>query len=215
MSDKKEDFFTDGPTSFDTLSNLGPLTGLAGTWYGDKGVDTHPEADGPFSEPYVETLTCEPLDAQNNGPQVLYGLRYHVAITRPGKLSAFHEQVGYWLWEPATGQITLTIAIPRAQVMMAVGHAEPNAKSFTVEAVRGSLTNGIISGPFLEKAFKTTGFSQTVTFHDDGTWSYDEVTKLMMPGVPKEFEHRDRNTLRMIAYPRSNPRGIDEGRFLR
>lgn len=215
MTAQKEDFFTDAPSSSDTLANLGPLTGLAGTWYGDKGVDTHPEAHGAFSEPFVETVTCEPLDAQNNGPQVLYGLRYHVAITRPGSVSAFHEQVGYWLWEPATGTVTLTVAIPRAQVLMAVGHADAHAKSFTVKAVRESLTNGIISGPFLERAFKTTGFEQTVTFNDDGTWSYDEVTKLVMPGVPGEFEHRDVNTLRLIAYPRANPRGIDEKRFLR
>jgi hypothetical protein len=36
-----------------------------------------------------------------------------------------------------------------------VGKAAPDAKSFTLEAVRGSLTNGIVSNPFLEQAFRT------------------------------------------------------------
>jgi hypothetical protein len=38
---------------------------------------------------------------------------------------------------------------------MVVGHATPDATSFALEAVRGSLTNGIVSYPFLEQAFRT------------------------------------------------------------
>lgn len=55
----------------------------------------------------------------------------------------------------------------------------------------------------------------SITFNDDGTWSYDQVTKLIVPGVEGEFLHTDHNTLHMIEYPRPNPRGIDEGIFLR
>ena len=118
-----KDIYTEAPSSADTLANLGPLARLAGTWYGDQGVDTHPQADGPETEPYIERIVMEPIDAQNNGPQVLYGLRYHVHIVKPGELAGFHDQVGYWLWEPATGRITHTLAIPRAQVAMATGVA--------------------------------------------------------------------------------------------
>ena len=42
-----KDIYTEAPSSADTLANLGPLARLAGTWYGDQGVDTHPQADGP------------------------------------------------------------------------------------------------------------------------------------------------------------------------
>lgn len=210
-----KDIYTEAPSNADTLANLGPLARLAGTWYGDQGVDTHPQADGPETEPYIERIVMEPIDAQNNGPQVLYGLRYHVHIVKPGELAGFHDQVGYWLWEPATGRITHTLAIPRAQVAMATGVAKPGDKTITVKAERGSLTNGIISGPFLEEAFKTVEWTMSITFNDDGTWSYDQVTKLIVPGVEGEFLHTDHNTLRMIEYPRPNPRGIDEGIFLR
>mgnify|MGYP003039835619 FL=1 len=94
-----KDIYTEAPSNADTLANLGPLARLAGTWYGDQGVDTHPQADGPETEPYIERIVMEPIDAQNNGPQVLYGLRYHVHIVKPGELAGFHDQVGYWLWE--------------------------------------------------------------------------------------------------------------------
>ena len=53
--------------------------------------------------------------------------------------------MGYWLWEPATGTILYTLSIPRAQIAMAVGNAASGAKTFSLEAVRGSETNGIVS----------------------------------------------------------------------
>lgn len=37
-----KDIYTENPADPDTLANLGPLAPLAGTWYGDQGVDTHP-----------------------------------------------------------------------------------------------------------------------------------------------------------------------------
>lgn len=59
-----KDIYTENPADPDTLANLGPLAPLAGTWYGDQGVDTHPVAEGTESEPFVETLTFELLDPQ-------------------------------------------------------------------------------------------------------------------------------------------------------
>ena len=89
--------------------------------------------------------------------------------------------VGYWLWEPETGNILLTGSIPRGQTFIAVGNAPADAKEFTVKAVRGSLTNGIISNPFLERSFTTESFEMTVKFHDDGSWSYDQTTTMIIP----------------------------------
>ena len=112
---KYDDIYTEAPAHADTLAHLGPLAPLAGKWYGEDGVDTHPEAEGPVAEPYHEAWTFEVIDAQNNGPQVFYGLRYHVYITKPGELNAFHDQVGYLLWEPETKKIYMTLAIPRGE----------------------------------------------------------------------------------------------------
>ena len=200
-----DDIYTEGEASADTLANLGPLAPLAGKWSGTRGHDTAPKAEGPERQEYLETIELQPIDAQRNGPQVLYGLRYHTHILKPGDPETFHDQVGYWLWEPATGAIFLSLAIPRAQVAMAVGRASPDAKSFKVEAMRGSLTNGIVSNPFLEQAFRTERFTMEVTVNADGTWSYAQDTVLVIPGLAEPFHHTDRNTLRRVAAPQPNP----------
>ena len=207
---KYNDIYTETPAHADTLSHLGPLAPLAGKWYGEDGVDTHPEAEGPVAEPYHETWTFEVIDAQNNGPQVFYGLRYHVYITKPGELNAFHDQVGYLLWEPETKKIYMTLAIPRGQIAMAEGTAEPGAKTFTLRAERGNLVNGICSNPFLEEAFNTKSWEIQFRFNPDGTFDYEQVTVLVIPGVG-EFEHTDTNHMHMIEAPRPNPAMIMEG----
>ena len=96
----------------DTLSNLGPLTRLAGTWQSAEGLDVNPKADGSEQRRYVETITFEPTDPQPDGPQLFYGLRYHVHINTPDEDITFHDQVGHWLWEPATGLVLQTLVDP-------------------------------------------------------------------------------------------------------
>jgi len=205
MGDLPRDVFTEPVPDPNTLEQLGPLRALAGTWLGERGIDTHPTAKGPEDNVYVERIELQPMDAQTNGPQLFYGLRYHVHITKPGEVQTFHDQVGYWLWEPATGMILMTLAIPRGQVAMAQGKASPDDLSFTVEAVRGSLTNGIISNAFLEYGFRTERFAMTVTTHTDGTWSYKQDTLLKVLGQEQPFHHTDRNILTRIAPPAPNP----------
>jgi len=199
------DIYTEPDGDVDTLKNLGPLTGLAGIWEGASGEDIHPAAEGVERQTFVERYELQPIDRQTNGPQLLYGLRYHTHIVKPGEVETFHDQVGYWLWEPATGTIFHTLAIPRAQVAMAVGHAAPDARTFRLEAARGSLGNDIISNPFLEHAFQTTRWTIEVTMHADGTWSYEQDTVLVVPGLAAPFHHTDRNTLRRVGEPTPNP----------
>ena len=91
-----------------------------------------------------------------------------------------------------------------------VGNAPADAKEFTVKAVRGSLTNGIISNPFLERSFTTESFEMTVKFHDDGSWSYDQTTTMIIPNYDAPFEHRDRNRLTKIGEPKLNPTAAAE-----
>jgi hypothetical protein len=202
------DIFTEPEPDVDTLANLGPLTGMAGIWIGERGLDVNPKADGPEKDAYIERYELQPIDAQTNGPQLLYGLRYHTRIVEPNKVETFHDQVGYWLWEPSTGALLLTLSIPRGQIAMLAGRADADAKKFRVQAVRGSLTNGIVSGPFLEYAFRTESCTVDVTINDDGTWSYEQDTVLIVRGQPEPFHHTDRNTLRKIGEPTPNPTAL-------
>jgi hypothetical protein len=185
----------------DTLKNLGPLRPLAGVWEGKGGRDEHPAAEGGEQDAFVEQMELQPIDPQLNGPQLFYGLRYHTHIVKPGEVEMFHDQVGYWLWEPATKTVIQTLAIPRAQVALALGFAEPDAREF--ELLAGE--RGICSGPFLERAFRTVEFRIRVRIGPGDTWSYDEDTVLQVSGRTELFHHTDRNTLIRVAPPTPNP----------
>lgn len=206
MSDFPKDIYTEpANVDADTLKNLGPLRGMAGIWQGTRGLDVKPKAEGAKKQAYVERIELQPIDPQTNGPQLFYGLRYHTHVTKPDQVKTYHDQVGYWLWEPATGTVIHTLTIPRAQTVMAVGQASADATSFELVATRGQLDYGICSTPFLEHAFRTVEFRIQVTINPDGTWSYDEDTVLEIKGQAEPFHHRDRNTLSKLAEPTPNP----------
>ena len=206
MNPFPEDIFTE-PADIDpdTLSNLGPLTRLAGMWQSADGLDVNPKADGPEQRQYIETITFEPIDPQPNGPQLFYGLRYHVHINTPEEDITFHDQVGHWLWEPATGLVLQTLSIPRGQVALAKGKARPGDDRIVVTAERGQTENGICSTAFLEYAFRTDRYQLEVKFNPDGTFSYVSETTLAVRGQPEPFIHRDRNTLRKVREAEPNP----------
>jgi len=198
------DIFTEPNADPDTLSNLGPLAAMAGIW-GGEGLDVHPVAEGSKAEPYTERYELQPIDPQTNGPQLLFGLRYHTHIVRPGETATFHDQVGYWLWEPATTTVTYSLAIPRGQVVLAAGGARPDATEFEVTATMGSGIYGILSNPFLDQSFRTRSYRMHVTIGSDGTWSYESESVLQVSGFREPFSHVDRNTLRNLAPPTPNP----------
>ncbi len=201
------DVFTEPEdVSPDTLANLGPLRRLAGVWQSDhEGVDVSPKAEGPERRIYREQIRMQPIDPQPNGPQLLYGLRYHIHITTAEELTTFHDQVGYWLWEPATGLIMQTIAIPRGQVVLAGGTAGADDKKISVEARRGDTRFGICSTTFLEQAFRTDYYRIDITFNDDDSWTYLTRTDLAVRGREPVFNHHDTNTLRRVSPPTPNP----------
>jgi hypothetical protein len=206
MSDIPDDIFTE-PANVDpdTLANLGPLRRLAGTWEGRKGVDLNPKAAGPERKEYIERTDLQPIDYQLNGPQLFYGLRYHTHILATDEDATFHDQVGYWLWEPATGLVLQTLAIPRGQIAMSSGHAAPDATKLVLMSARGQTDYGICSTTFLEQAFRTDSHRVEITFNTDGSWSYVQETMLLVRGRTEPFRHRDVNTMVKVAEPIPNP----------
>ncbi len=198
------DIYTEPDADVHTLANLGPLRHLAGMWEGT-GNDVHPSVDVTGSDRFDETYRLEPIDPQTNGPQLLYGLRYHTHLVKPDEVETFHDQVGYWLWEPAAEVVMLTLGIPRGQTLLAGGRSSADARRFEVEALRGSNTFGITSNPFLDRAFRTLSYRQVVTVNDDGSWSYEEEAVMEVEGRRSLIHHIDRNTLVLVAPPGPNP----------
>ena len=176
-----------------------------GSSRGGTGSDDHPVVEGSENEGYTERYELQPIDFQTNGPQLFYGLRYHTHIDSPTEVGTFHDQVGYWLWEPMAEQIVFTLAIPRGQALLAIGPASADAREFELTSTLGSEVNGIVSNPFLLRGFRTTSYRIAVSIGTDGSWSYESEGVLEIPGVDAPFHHVDRNTLHRVAPPTPNP----------
>ena len=101
--------------------------------------------------------------------------------------------------------MTLTLGVPRGQVLLAAGPAGAEATRFEVSAAVGTEVYGILSNPFLEQNFKLLDYRIRVSINPDGTWSYDEEGLMVIPGRDAPFAHRERNTLTRIGPPTPNP----------
>jgi hypothetical protein len=179
---------------------LGPLTDLVGIWEGDKGDDIAPSDDrGTENNKYRERITFERISPVQNHEQNLHVLRYSTFAWRLGEKNPFHEELGYWSWEPATSEVMRSFLIPRGIALIAGGKADRMASEFRLEARSGSCTFGICVNPFLEREFKIELYEVTVRIHDRNTISYEQDTVIRMPGRKDLFHHRDKNRLSRVG----------------
>jgi hypothetical protein len=183
--------------------NYGPLAALVGTWEGDKGVDRAPEPDGEERNPYYETISFEAAgDVTNAERQTLSVVRYHQVVSRKSNNKVFHDQVGYWLWDPADDTIVETFTIPRGVAVVAGGKlGEPADLAqelvFDVAADAGSPEFGIVQAPFMFRQAKTTAFTHTLTVQGD-EMRYSESTILDIYDK-SSYDHKDVNTLHRVS----------------
>ncbi len=182
------------------IANLGPLALLAGTWEGDKGDDIAPDENPTEIEnnKYRERLVLEPFGPVNNHAQTLYGLRYSTTVWRLDQESPFHEESGYWLWDPAKKQALKCFIVPRGVAVIAGSTVEPDAREFQLVADVGSETYGICSNKFLDEEFKTVRYELKISIHDENSFSYEQDTQLQIKGQEKLFHHTDKNTLKRV-----------------
>ncbi|MES9858055.1 MAG: heme-binding beta-barrel domain-containing protein [Sedimenticola sp.] len=185
--------------SDDIYANLGPLAPLAGTWESDQGVDISRIHSKETTTKFREKIVFEPLGPVNNGPQALYGLRYSTVCWRLDEESAFHEELGYWLWDGDRKQVMRCFTVPRGVLINAGGYVETDSRSFHLEAEVGSQTYGILSNRYLDDSYKTKRYTLDVTVNDDGTFSYKEDTQLWIPVDQEIFHHTDQNTLSRVG----------------
>ena len=174
----------------------GPLGLIAGEWEGTGGLDTaysHAQ-EKVLGTPYLEKLTLKKFGPVDNGSQSLYGLDYKSAMWRNDEENPFHTEVGYWLWDAATGEIMRGFVVPRGITVLAGGVADADATSFTLSAKAGDPQYSIGENKYLAQNASTLSYDVTISIDGD-SWSYDETTMLRMKEFPEPFAHTDHNTL--------------------
>jgi hypothetical protein len=182
---------------------LGPLTPLVGEWEGNVGVDLsyHNEDDVTAETGYFEKAWFRPIPKQENGQQHLEGLNYQMTAWRHGEeaMIPFHDEVGYLLWEKATGQVMRAVVFGRGIAVLQGATAKPRDKSIAFKATPGDPSYGILQNKYLLERAELRSFATTFTFNADGSVSYssDLVLKLAAQGG-QEMHHTDRNTLHRV-----------------
>jgi hypothetical protein len=179
----------------------GPLAALIGEWEGEGGLDSafsHSKGE-VLSTPYLEKVTMKPFGPVDNGSQHLYGLDYKTAMWRDNEDNPFHTEVGYWLWDAATGEVLRGFVVPRGITVLAgaIGVAA-DATEFTLTAKLGDGRYGICENAYLGDKASSVAYTVTIT-SGDGTWGYSENTSLKMAEFPEIFPHTDSNTLRKVG----------------
>ena len=178
--------------------DYGPLRDLIGTWWGDKGLDIAPEPDGAEESPYYETWAFEGAGCVENAEsQRLVVVRYHQTVSRKSNDEVFHDQVGYWTWDAASGTLAHSFTIPRAVCVLAGGsHAgERGADGGVTLLVRAELGDedwGIVQSPFMRDKARTLSFAQELVVGEERL-AYTETTRVEIYG--RTFEHVDSNEL--------------------
>ena len=184
-----------------TNSEWGPLAGLIGTWEGDQGMDfSFHNVEGEVGEtPYREKVEMKPFGPVDNGAQHLYGLDYRMAAWRTNVVeeNPFHTEVGYWLYDGATGEIMRCLMVPRGSTILAGGVAAAGDTKFTMEATVGDEVYGILSNKYLAEKARTKKYVCTITIDGD-TWSYEECTTYDH-AIGGEIAHTDKNTLKRVS----------------
>ncbi|MCL6414404.1 heme-binding beta-barrel domain-containing protein [Aestuariirhabdus sp. Z084] len=172
--------------------DYGPLTPLLGRWHGDRGMDRAPEPDGIEQNEYYETLLVEAAGLTTNAEeQELVAVRYHQLVSRKSNDKVFHNETGYWMWEPATGLLMQSYSIPRGISVLAGGEVTENGNL----QVRAELDHphwGIVQSPFMAQKAKVLAFDRTLSFEGEEL-VYEQNTLLDIYGA--QFDHRDNNRL--------------------
>ncbi len=145
---------------------------MIGVWEGEKGNDIAPDDDcGTEINKFRERMVFEAIGPVINHEQVMYGLRYSTRAWRLPENVAFHEELGYWLWDATNKQVLRCFMVPRGVTVIAGGTVEATSKIFSLAADVGSETYGICSNRFLDAEFKTIRYELKITVHDANSFS--------------------------------------------
>lgn len=181
-------------------NELGPLEQFLGHWEGNVGVDVsyHNKEDETAETTYFEKAWFKPIPIVENGQQTMHGVNYSMTAWRHGEehLDPFHDEVGYFLWEPATHQVMRCFAVPRGLAILAGATAQSGDTSFAFAATPGESAYGMVQNKYLyERARCEAQFVSTFAFEDSETLSYTSDLTLNLQALGQVMHHTDKNTL--------------------
>ncbi len=179
---------------------FGPLAALIGTWEGDKGINVSYDYDKKeiIETPYTETAVFNIVGDVTNGNQTLWVIDYTTAAKRIGEEDVFHTELGYWLWDPARGEVMRCFMVPRGSTILAGGKCAANATKFDMNAKIGQEDFGVLSNPYLIQHAKCIEYKLSCTIEGD-VWSYSENTIMEMTATGGVMDHTDVNTLERVT----------------
>lgn len=183
------------------FQDYGPLAFYIGKWASDNWSGENKAPDPNRKEEntkFRQEMTFEPIGDINNHEQTLYGLKYSTEAWEEGDDEAFHEEVGYFLWDKANKQVLKSFIVPRGIAVNAGGTSTENAKEFTVSAEVGKETYGISSNQFLNEEFKSVRYDITFSQINENKFSYEEDTQIKIKNHSDIFHHIEKNTLMRI-----------------
>ncbi len=178
--------------------DYGPLTGLIGTWKGDRGLDIAPDPEGREENPYYETIVFDPVgEVTNADSQHLVALHYLQIVQRKADDGVFHHQSGYWMWDAEGQTLMQSITIPRGVCVLAGGRwdGERDDEGNLLIEVSAELEGsgwGLVQSPFMNAQARTTAFVHRLHLGQDHL-RYREITRLEI--YRGRFEHEDANEL--------------------
>lgn len=183
--------------------NYGPLRFYIGRWESDGYVGNNraPDPDRRVENTkFRQEMIFEPIGDVENHEQLLYVLRYHTKAFELGDDGpAFHEEVGYFIWDKANRQVIKSFIVPRGISVNAGADSDVNATEFTLKAELGSQTYGICSNQFLDEEFQTLSYEIKFEFIDEDVFTYEENTRIKIKEQDQIFDHTEKNTLRKVA----------------
>ena len=180
-------------------TEYGPLAFFIGRWesQGYTGDNKAPDPDrNEENTKFRQEMVFSPAGLVENHEQALYALNYSTkAWEEEGDGEAFHQEVGYIIWDRENRQIMKSFIVPRGIAVIAGATIDESDITFTLSAKAGSETYGICSNLFLDQEFKSVRYDVTFTRIDANTFSYDENTQIRIKGREPFFQHTEKNVM--------------------
>jgi len=180
-------------------TEYGPLAFFIGRWesQGYSGDNKAPDPDrNEENTKFRQEMVFSPAGLIENHEQALYAINYHTqAWEEDGDEEAFHQEVGYFIWDSENEQIMKSFIVPRGISVMAGGTVKESDDTYVLSAKVGSETYGICSNIFLDQEFKSVSYDVTLTLIDANTFSYDENTQIKIKGQDRLFQHTEKNVM--------------------